>query len=104
MTAIMSAASAAARPRPGLARPGPGPGPPKGVDVPAMMLERDTVWLKLILGGWRGAAAVFSWCFRACGRFLWPLIPARGQVRVGGYGVDVPAMSLELHERGIHAV
>jgi hypothetical protein len=29
---------------------------------------------------------------------------AKGQVERGLYNVDVPAMLLELHERGIHAV
>jgi hypothetical protein len=35
---------------------------------------------------------------------LWPVIPAGIPVRLGGYGVNVAAMSLELHERDIHIV
>jgi len=50
----------------------------------------------------------------ACGRLraersvllrLQCIVVIRGVYRLGStYGVDVPAMSLELHERGIHAV
>jgi hypothetical protein len=36
--------------------------------------------------------------------FLWPLIPARRPGPAHLYDVDVPAMSLELHEWDIHAV
>jgi hypothetical protein len=36
--------------------------------------------------------------------FLWPLIPGRRSVQLCGYGVNVPAMSFQLHEWDIHAV
>jgi hypothetical protein len=33
---------------------------------------------------------------------MWPVISGRRLVRLVGYGVDVPFMSLELHEWDIH--
>ena len=36
--------------------------------------------------------------------FLWLVIPGLRLLRLHGYGVDVPATSLEQHERDIHAL
>jgi len=45
-----------------------------------------------------------SWCSCVPGRFLWPVIAGRRPVRFCWYGVDVPFMSFQLHEWGIHIV
>ena len=67
------------------------------------MLAGVAAWLGV--AAWRPTRArdCDPWCSPVRGAFLCPVIPGRcPPVRLRGYGVNVPAMSLELHEWDIH--
>jgi hypothetical protein len=50
-------------------------------------------------------AAFRGWASAQCSLWLWwLLVPSGGRWPGGSYGVDVPAMSFQLHEWDIHIV
>jgi hypothetical protein len=86
---------------PGASGPAPRTPDPAKLSQPR---RRNTTPFSVIASGERRAGICYPWCPCFPRPFLCPLIPAHRPGRGRGYDVDVPAMSLELHEWDIHAL